>query len=305
MLASLRQTTPPVTPTATPTPAAPARDIFAVNAALASLDQAVAKAEQAVTIEVPGKGVFGGGKDAHDAAVAERVKLLKPAADAIEAATTVLDANVGYRSQPRGEYGDPLDGGYRVPMAALGDNAHDMVSIAKRAADNPIKYKWVNDFPWQSNPTTTLADMVGYVKDMAGEVTRGEARISLRRVTDMTSAVLYEHRVQELAVPQLQQLQDAIGAVRSLGTSRFADDALRGQLASLPSPVLVVGKLTTDPASLQALEALHRSTVVDAGSAKASANVEAQLARAKELASAGDTAAAREIYERLAAGGAS
>lgn len=295
-----------------PTPAAPApvvaparRDVLAVTRALGELDTAVAKAEQAVTIEVPGKGVFGGNKDAHEAAIAKRTELLVPAAAAIKGAVEVLNANGGYRNQPKRDNGyDPAPGGYRPPFYPLGDNAHDIVSISRVASENPVKFKWVNDFPWQDNPTTTLAEMVDYVKQGAGEVTRGEAMISLRKVTDLTGELLYDRRADELDVPQLQQLQDAVSAVRSLGDSRFADDALRGALAVLPSEVLVDGRLTTDPEALAALEQLHRTTVVDAGSAKAGASVAAQLTKAKELAAAGDTAAAREIYERLTASGA-
>ncbi len=289
-------------PAATPPAPAPARDIIAVTAALGELDQAVAAAEQAAKIEVPGKGMFGGSKDAHDAAVAQRVELLQPAAAKIDAAIGVLNANAGYRSQPTGEYfGDPVGVGYRPPFQPLGDNAHDIVSISAKAAANPIKYKWANDFPWQNQPTTTLADMVSYVTDMAGTITRGEARISLDRVTGLTAGLLYDRRADQLSAPQLQQLQDAVLAVRSLGDSRFADDKLRGALAVLPAQVLVDGKLTTDAASLAALEQLHRTTVIDAGSAKANANVAAQLELAKSLAASGDTAGAREIYEQLGA----
>ena len=227
------------------------------------------------------------------------MQLLQPAATGITEAIEVLNANAGYRNQRTGEYGDPVKGGYRPPVIGLGDNGQDIVSISGRAADNPVKYKWVNDFPWQSHPTTTLEQMVGYVSDMAGDITRGEARISLARVTAATSELLYERRVEELGVPQLQQLQDAVSAVRQLGDSRFADDTLRGQLATLPSQVLVDGKLTTDGASLAALEQLHRTTVVDTGAAKATAQVTTLLAKAQELAAAGDTAGAREIYEQL------
>jgi hypothetical protein len=276
--------------------------VLAVTRALGELDAAVARAEQAVTIEVPGKGVFGGNKDAHDAAIARRKELLAPAATAIAGAIDVLNANGGYRSQPMRDNGfDPMPGGYRPQFFPLGDNAHDIVDIAKRASENPVKLKWANDFPWQDSPTTTLAQMVDLVKEGAGTVTRGEAMISLHKVTDLTGELLYDRRVDQLAVPQLQKLQDAVTAVRSLGDSRFADDKLRGALATLPSEVLVGGKLTTNPDALAALEQLHRTTVIDAGSAKAGASVAAQLAAAKELAAAGDTAAAREIYERLAA----
>lgn len=280
---------------------APARDILAVTAALGELDQAVAAVEQAATIEVPGKGVFGGNKDAHDAAVAERVKLLEPAAAKIDAVIGVLNANAGYRSQPKGDWGDPAGVGYRPDFFSLGDNGEDIVSISKAAAANPIKFKWANDFPWQDQPTTTLADMAGYMHRAATTITRGEARISLDRVANLTDSLLYERRADQLSAPQLQQLQDAVHAVRSLGDSRFADDSLRGALAVLPAQVLVDGKLTTDPDSLAALEQLHRTTVVDAGSAKASASVAAQLERAKSLAASGDTAGAREIYEQLGA----
>jgi hypothetical protein len=291
--------------TVAPTPAAApsTRDVLAVTSALGKLDGAVARAEQAVAIEVPGKGMFGGNKDAWEAAVAKRKELLTPAAGAIAGAIDVLNANAGYRSQPTGSYGDPQTGGYRPPYEPLGDNAHDIVSVSKVAAENPVKFKWVNDFPWQDNPTTTLAQMVDVIKDQAGVITRGEAMISLQRVTGMTGELLYEHRADELSVPQLQQLQDAVTAVRSLGDSRFADDKLRGALATLPSEVLVDGRLTTKPEALAALEQLHRSTVIDTGAARASANVEAQLLKAKELAAAGDTAAAREIYERIASTG--
>lgn len=292
-----------------PTPVVPAaprppRDVIAVTKTLGDLDRAVAAFEQATKIPVPSKGPFGSG-DAYDAAVAKRRELLEPAAATIKGATELLTANAGYRGQASDGFGYPKDpSGYRVPVIALGDNGHDIVSISDRAAKNPVAYKWGNDFPWQSQPKTTLADMVELVREQAGEVTRGEARISLRRVTDLTSSLLYERRADQLDTLELQRLQDAVVAVRSLGDSRFVDDKLRGQLAVLPSQVLVDGKLTTDPDSLAALEQLHRATVVDTGSATANANVAAQLAKAQELAQAGDTAAARAIYDQLADAGA-
>jgi hypothetical protein len=290
-------------PATAPAPALAPRDIFAVTAALGQLDQAVASAEQAAAIDVPGKGVFGGNRDAHEAAVAERVKLLAPAAATIKGAIDVLNANAGYRSQP----GDPFDqrqyGGYTPKFKPLGDNAHDIVSISTVAAANPVKFKWANDFPWQDAPTTSLVDMVDIMQDQAGVITRGEAMISLRRVSSLTADLLYAQRAQELDAPKLQQLQDAVAAVRSLGSSRFADDRLRAALEVLPASVLVDGKLTTDPAALAALEQLHRSTVTDIGSARANAIVAQQLQQAAELAAAGNTTGAREIYERIGAAG--
>jgi hypothetical protein len=294
----------PPAPALAPAPA-PDRDVVAVTAALRQLDAAVAQAEQAAQVPVPGKGLFGGGRDAHDAAVAKRRELLEPAAAAIRGAADVLNANGGYRAQPRGsDYLSPPPGGYAVPFAYLGDNGEDMVSIGDRAAANPIKHTWANDFPWQSQPTTSLEDMVDLVRNHAATVTRGEARISLAKVTELAGDLLYERRAAELEVPQLQRLNDVVGAVRQLGDSRFADDALRSELARLPEQVLVDGRLTADPASLEALERLHRATVVDAGSTAAAAGVAARLEQARQLAEAGDTAGARAIYESLGASAA-
>lgn len=288
------------TPVAPAVPAAaPTRDVQAVTGALNSLDQAVAAAERAAAIQLPSKGVFGGGKDAYEAAVAQRRELLAPAATAIRGVVELLNANAGYASQPRDQYGRGI--AYSPPIVGLGDDAEDIVTISGRAAENPVKHKWANDMPWQSQPTTTLEEMVGYMRAMAEAITRGEARISVAKVTEATADVLYEQRAEQLDPGQLERLQTTVGAVRSLGSSRFADDDMRKALDALPAEVVGAdGRLTTDPSSLAALEQLHRSTVVDTGATRASENVEQLLARAKELVASGDTDAARAIYEQLA-----
>lgn len=264
-----------------------ARDPKAVAAALLSLDAAIGASDRAVAIPLPKGGLFGD-SDAKKAAIAQRAALLVPAAKEIEAAAELLKANGGYGV------------GYRYPVFSLGDNGQTMVSISKRASEHPDKFKWVNDFPWQDAPTTDLAQMVGYVTEAAGQVTREEVKINVSQIGALTGATLYANRAQELEPSQLQGLSDAIAAVQSIRSSRFMDEKTTQLLDTVPREVLGAdGKLTTDPTALAALEQLHRTTVQQRGGQAASDRIAAQLATAAQLAAAGDTAAAREIYDRL------